>query len=547
MSRTTRWDLAAVAGMVLFAVLLHYGRMGASIDGVFLSTDSAMYASIAAAYGHPESFTHDFVYGEESQYMTHVTPLVQLVNWLADDDGNYGTAYLQVTGASVFLHYFAFYLLGILFFRQRWKALIFTVLMGLCFWTPWGTYWGAGYIDYTPRSLFNALYALFLCLYFRILEKPRWWPFFMAALGGLVYVHSISALPVAAGLWLGFAASRPAGSTWTRHAGRLLLCGLCFLATMTPYALVYLHASGVKLGPDDVAFMDHILRTRFDIEYAEYLYGMGKFLRQYTLLPVIPLALWGTWMIFRHGTPQEKLFGKHIWLWVAGVYVVILLFVLDQVISHALGRMHIEFDLVRVHRFLPFFAMCLIFLGANILWRRVATQAERPFWQRTAACLFCLGLVIGFFCGGQQDMARSALAWYWNRLDDARYEAAYGPLLRRAEMIRALDEHTRPGESIFFPGEDQAIRYNALRPLTYGWKDACLLYYAKGLAPLHEWERIEAALKSSPTAYIAVGLSTAPDYLLSERPQDRALLETEVGPVVWENARYVLVRNTHKK
>ena len=114
-------------------------------------------------------------------------------------------------------------------------------------------------------------------------------------------------------------------------------------------------------------------------------------------------------------------------------------------------------------------------------------------------------------------------------------------------MIRALDEHTRPGESIFFPGEDQAIRYNALRPLTYGWKDACLLYYAKGIAPLHEWERIEAALKSSPTAYIAAGLSTAPDYLLSERPQDRALLETEVGPVVWENARYLLVRNTHKK
>ena len=547
MSKTTRWDLAAVAGMVLFAVLLHYGRMGASVDGVFLSTDSAMYASIAAAYGHPESFAQDFVYGEESQYMTHVTPLVQLVNWLAGDDGNYGIAYLQVTGLSVFLHYFAFYLLGILFFRQRWKALIFTVLMGLCFWTPWGTYWGAGYIDYTPRSLFNALYAFFLCLYFPLLEKPRWWPIFMAALGGLVYVHSISALPVAAGLWLGFAASRPAGSTWKRHAGWLLLCGLCFLAAMTPYALVYLHASGVKLGPDDVAFMDHILRTRFDIEYAEYLYGMGKFLRQYTLLPVIPLALWGTWMIFRHGTPREKLFGKHIWLWIAGVYVVILLFVLDQVISHALGRMHIEFDLVRVHRFLPFFAMCLIFLGANILWRRVATQAERPFWQRTAACLFCLGLVIGFFCGGQQDMACSALAWYWNRLDDARYEAAYAPLLRRAEMIRALGEHTRPGESIFFPGEDQAIRYNALRPLTYGWKDACLLYYAKGLAPLHEWERIEAGLKSSPTAYIAVGLSTAPDYLLSERPQDRALLEAEVGPVVWENARYLLVRNAHKK
>lgn len=547
MNNMTRYDLAAVLGMLLFAVLLHCGRMGASVDGVFLSTDSAMYASIAAAHDHPAAFAHDFVYGRESQYITHVTPLVELISRLVGEDGNYGTAYLRLTGASVFLHYAGFYLLGILFFRQRWKALIFTVLMGLCYWTPWGTYWGAGYIDYTPRSLFNALYALFLCVYFRILDKPRWWPPFMAALGGLVYVHSISALPVAAGLWLGFAAGRPAGIPWKRHAAWLLLCGLCFLAAMMPYALVYLHASGVKLSPDDVAFMDHILRTRFDIEYAEYLYGMGKFLRQYTLLPVIPLALWGTWMIFRYGTPREKLFGKHIWLWTAGVYVVILLFVVDQEVSRALGRMHMEFDLIRVHRFLPFLAMCLIFLGADILLRRVGMRQDRPFLQRAAACLFCLGLVIGFFCGGQQDMARSALAWYWNRLDAARYEEAYGPLLQRAEMVSAVREHTRPGESLFFAAEDQAIRYNALRPLTYGWKDACLLYYAKGIAALHEWERIEAALKTSPTAYIDVGLSTSPDYLLSERPQDRARLEAEVGPVIWENARYLLVRNARKQ
>ena len=112
MDKATRFDLAAVLGMLLFAVLLHYGRMGASVDGVWLSTDSAMYASIAAAYGHPEKFAQDFVYGVESQYLTHVTPLVQLVDWLASDDGNYGIAYLQVTGLSVFLHYFAFYLLG---------------------------------------------------------------------------------------------------------------------------------------------------------------------------------------------------------------------------------------------------------------------------------------------------------------------------------------------------------------------------------------------------------------------------------------------------
>ncbi|WP_297217068.1 hypothetical protein [uncultured Desulfovibrio sp.] len=533
-------DVWVLLGMLLFALLVQQGRIGASINGVDLTTDPAMYASIAAAYGHPADFARDFVFGAASQFSTHVTPLVQLVHWLSGDDGNYGVAYLELTGLVVFLHYAAFYLLGAMFFGQRWKALIFTVLMGLCYWTPWGTYWGAGYRDYTPRTLFEALYALFLCANFAVLRRPRWWPVFMAALGGLVYVHSISALPAAAGLWLGFAASRPQGWSRVRHLGWLLLSGGCFLATMAPYAAIYLHSSGVSLSAEDVAFMDHILRTRFDIEYAEYLYGMGKFLRRYTLLPVIPLALWGTWMIVKYGSPRQKLFGRHIWLWIAGVYVVIALFVLDQEISRALGRMHLEFDLVRVHRFLPFFAICLIFLGADILWQRVS----RPGWQRVAARLFCLGLVIGFFCGGQQDMARTSLAWYWNRLDEARYAAAYGPQLHRAEMVAALSRYTRPHETIFFPGKDQAIRYNALRSLTYGWKDACLLYYAKGLERLRQWESVEAALKTSPTAYIEVGLATSPDYILSERPQDRAELEARVGPVIWENARYLLVKNT---
>ncbi|MGN0009098.1 MAG: hypothetical protein ACI33N_05540 [Desulfovibrionaceae bacterium] len=143
-------------------------------------------------------------------------------------------------------------------------------------------------------------------------------------------------------------------------------------------------------------------------------------------------------------------------------------------------------------------------------------------------------------------MVRTSLLWYWNRLDTARYEASYGPQLRRAAMVEALKRHTRLGESIFYAGEDQSIRYSALRPLTYGWKDACLMYYAKAIPRRRLWDRMETALASGPTASIDAGLETGPDYLLSERPQDRALLEERVGPVIWENSRYLLVRNLHR-
>ena len=89
-------DVWVLLGMLLFALLVQQGRIGASINGVDLTTDPAMYASIAAAYGHPADFARDFVFGAASQFSTHVTPLVQLVHWLSGDDGNYGVAYLTI-------------------------------------------------------------------------------------------------------------------------------------------------------------------------------------------------------------------------------------------------------------------------------------------------------------------------------------------------------------------------------------------------------------------------------------------------------------------
>ena len=108
-------------------------------------------------------------------------------------------------------------------------------------------------------------------------------------------------------------------------------------------------------------------------------------------------------------------------------------------------------------------------------------------------------------------------------------------------MIEALKTHTEPGALIFYPHEDQAIRYNALRSLTYGWKDACLFYYAKAVDKLRRWDDIRCRLEESPTAYIELARRSDADYLLSDRPEDLPLLR-EFGAVIWSNDRYVLVK-----
>ncbi|MDO5538290.1 MAG: hypothetical protein Q4F72_12285, partial [Desulfovibrionaceae bacterium] len=65
-------DLLIAAGLLVFAVIVHFGRIGASIGGVDLETDVAMYCSIAAAWGHPEIFAPDFSFGTAANFATHV-------------------------------------------------------------------------------------------------------------------------------------------------------------------------------------------------------------------------------------------------------------------------------------------------------------------------------------------------------------------------------------------------------------------------------------------------------------------------------------------
>ena len=522
--------------LLLLSMTVQQGRLGASVNGVELTTDAANYAAMAAAQAHPEAFAKDDAFSDPAVYGVHTTLLVPIISKLAQD-GNYGLAYLKLTGVHVFIHYLTFYVLGMALLKKRWQAMLFTLLMGQAYWILWGTYWGAGYLDYTPRTTFELFYPLYICAALCILKRPRWWPLFMACTGLLVYIHSISTLPVAIGFLLGFMLHRPAGSSHLRHWAWLCFSGFCFLAVISPFILKFLRP-GVPLSADDVQVLRHILQTRFDIEFTNYWQGIRAFALHHCALPIFPLGLAGAWVMRRWGTEEEKTIAAQFGMWALGVACVAGIFVLDQEMALRLGRHHYEFDLVRVLRFLVFFAICLAFMGINVLLRIVP---PRRVWGRRLAGLAWAGLFIGLFIGGQQDQGRTSLLWFWNSLDPARYAQAYAPQLRRAAMIDALKTHTEPGASIFYPTEDQAIRHNAQRSLVYGWKDASIFYYAKDVPKLRRWSDIYHQISSSPTAYIDVARRSGADYVLSNRPQDRALLET-LGPVVWAGEGYLLLK-----
>lgn len=529
-------DFLLLVFLCVFSVIVQQGRMGASVDGIDLATDQAMYTSIIAARVMPEAFTADAFYANRSILDIYRLIHFPLIESLVENS-KFGLAYLKLTGVHVFLHYLSFYLLGMMLLKKRWAALFFTVLMGQAYWVPWGTYWGGGYLDYSPRVTFSALYGFLLCAVLAVWNKPRWWPCILFVAGLMVYVHAISAVPVLVGLWLGFAALKPAHVSWTKHGLWMLLVGVSGLAGIGPYVLHYVKPT-LALTAADVDLLKEVMLLRFDAEFTYYWQGLGKFLWQHVSLGLFPLAAGGAWIIHVRGTTEERRTGLQLLLWSLGPVVVTAIFLLDQYVAVLRQAPPLQFDLIRTLRFMPFFAMCLILLGLRVLLRTFPPEQRKALWGARVLA-FIVGT--GLFLGGNSDLVRTSLLYYWNSADAQRYERAYATTLERKEMLDALVAHTPVGATVFYPNEDEAIRHYAHRPLVFAWKDVGSLYYAKAMPELRQWVNIYSKMLNSPTAYIAVAPQTGADYLLSNRPEDRALLR-QVGGIVWKNAKFTLVR-----
>ncbi len=526
--------------LLLLSIVMHYGRIQASFNGIDLSSDVPTYTSIAAANAHPEAFVNDPVYDKKERYNVHATVITSILPWLAQD-ANFGLAYLYPTGLQFFLHGLAFYLLGIYLLGKPWQAIILALVMAQTYWMPFGTYWGNGYTDYLPRSTFEVFYAFFIMAALSIRHKPKLWPFFMLGIGCMAYVHSISTLPTAFGFWLGFAICKPEEVSFKKHFTWLVFCGLCFMAVISPIVFGFLR-SGITLTKDDVELFREILALRYNIEFTNYWVGLKNFFIQYSISPLFPLGILAYFGIMKWGSFEDKALAKQFFMWVLGVIFCLILYLIDQETGFPLERKPFEFDLVRIIRFLVFFAICLCLIGANVAYKSLSqSHAQYKKHMKTIYALFCIVL---FFSGFPHKFLTS-MGWYWNNTSNDRYLSAYSSTIQRAEIINALKEHTTKGSLIFDPEGDRAIRYSALRSLAYSWFDCSLYYYSKDVQGLRTWYNTQKKLKEFPTAYIALAQESGANYLISHRPEDKAILQN-IGTIIWENPKALLVRLSNK-
>ena len=157
--------LFVITILLFLSIAFFSGRVGLSIRQFpFLSGDAANIASFSAAIDYPEFFENDTVLNSISNFAFYQTVHIPLIRVIENYVGNFGSAFLVLTGPVIFLHLIGYYLLGLHLFKDDdFLAFLLSISMGLIQFSFEVDSW-ALYFDPIPRVLFQALIPFVLVM-----------------------------------------------------------------------------------------------------------------------------------------------------------------------------------------------------------------------------------------------------------------------------------------------------------------------------------------------------------------------------------------------
>jgi hypothetical protein len=478
-----RWDWLAGLTFLVFAGVYFLGRLQANYPVVILTGDAGNIASYAAALDHPDWFASDPVLGDADTFGIYATIHIPMIRALVRLTGDYGMAYAWLVLPQTFLQLLGFYILGRVLFRNRFWAFLLAFLtamtvnnIGL------GEIWGV-WQDALPRVTFQSLLPFLLALILVWKERPGCWPWLMVFSGLLVYVHPISAPAWGLAIWLSLWLLQPKNWNWRKRMLVMLGLGLLFLAILAPFAINYLSYHGRDPAVDTATVMA-ILQTYSPANLFDVPAALGDFLWSMTRSLLIPVSLVGfvvTWLAKK----SDRLPLKVVMLWMAGIFITSILIPLtERIIEQQLHILPIETELLRCIRY--FVPLLLLFW----LWPLAELTPRLKKWQARWT-LFLLGIVLVGFWGATHRPAVRDMLDTLSCFSKARLVCSSPRPLD--ELIIALRTQTQPGEGIFFHNQDISatsqslgVRYEALRPLAYSYRDSGILGYSSRSA-LPDW------------------------------------------------------------
>jgi hypothetical protein len=556
---TSLFDLAFVLCALVFALLVHHTSVSPESGGTrYIDSDAQQHAAFAAALDHPDVFARDPLLGDAKNFGWYKSIHIPLIRLLAEGK-DYGLVYEKLTGIHQFVHLVGFYLLGLCCLRQRGLAACFAVAVSLEFWFGWGgAFWGSLRAAVPlPSVTYAALFSLLCAAMFAARRRCRFWPLIFLGMGALVHVHAISALGMGFAMWLGLWHFKPEGCTRRRHMLYILLAGICFVLPATPFIINYLgyFATGDlnRLSPEDMLFLRTVAEYRLEYIYTQFWPQLRHFIIQMlTQPPLLPLALFGGWAVYRYGTDRERDLLPMLGLWTLGIVLTVAVYVLDQEIARRLGRLPVGGEMVRCIRFIPFFFFLAAFMGMSVYWDAGVLQARFSWARRLPAVLAALSLTLFLLQGAVQPILFLVLPF------SAKQAATKAKDRANGELIQALSELTPPGSKIFLESGDYLVRYAALRNLAFSHKDGAIFLYGKNVPGLRDWYPMALELgnpdnlgfidktprsASKPETLIACARKTNSDYLIFAAPANLPLLQ-KAGEILWNNSHYVMLRLT---
>ncbi|MGE5777265.1 MAG: hypothetical protein ACM33V_13655 [Chloroflexota bacterium] len=564
---TRKFHALVVLLFLLLSIVLTLSRVGTAFRSFALLTpDLGVYASLAAAQDAPTLFTGDPFLSNEKNINSYNMIYVPLIRALQNIFGNYGTVCAFLLPFVIFIHLTGYYVLGISIFKNPWAGLLVALLLS----TPVMTfydYWGL-VLDALPRFLYQAMLPFLLALSILRGRELKWWPVIMGGVGLLNYVHPLSTPSWTVALMLALWVSAPGLGFWkkTRMMG---LSIIVLLLVLSPFVINYVKSTIVEtsntIGYDEtMAILQSHIVTMGSSTSASALVlffkgrrGMGFDLTWYLvwLLGIVGIG----WGLIRHGASEKSAHVRQVAAWLTGILAISgFVPLLEQIIFAYLKRIPPEFELLRTLRYLTplillaaFYALWLI--RDQLQEHNILSQAGSQYLLVGASVL--LLIVWGVSSGTMRAMVYGAArqnisCWSQGKIICPLPESSMD-FINVMDVIR---EQTPVGTRVFSEGQEVAVRYYALRPLTFTYKDGAPLAYTdqeRLLIWSEQFERMDelARIRKFPFRHRAfvkgiteLAQDTGADCLLLKEPYQAELDYPQQMHLIYTNEHYSLYR-----
>jgi hypothetical protein len=505
MAQKKTWviDLCVIIAFIIISLAFTFGRVGFHFQSYLLSgSDAANISSFAAALDHPQYFSNDSFLKNPANFAYYNTIHIPLIRWLGQILGNYSSPFALLLFPLTCLHLLGYYLLGSIIFKNRFWAVIFSLIVFISVSLNLGESWGL-MADMIPRFLFQSLLPFLLTAVIRWGKNPKAWPWLMAATGLLVYAHPVSlpvwGLAVLLSLWV----LSPA-VPFKQKIMRLLVASLLFLCVITPFTIGYLF--NTTFGSHDAVNYEEILtimRKRFIAGFVDLGVGYKDFIKIAILSDWFTSLIWvfvfigGIGLFLLQRKSENKILLVLAAWWISVLIVGVLIPVADHGLANALKRMPLEVDLIRSIRYaIPLLLLSALYLLSEfrlILGKKIDIKIRHV----VTPVFICLGLLLligwvmrnGFF--QNPALLQSARCWKSGQLvcpfpDEDEFQ-------QQIDLLNAVKADTPFGSRIMASADlsELVFRYFALRPLVYSYKDGGSLIYTNHAELLIWWRQFQ--------------------------------------------------------